>query len=155
MAAESPAAYDGALFANPDVRDETVRYSIVSARHSVLADLKGRDVRAFSRQILAKVKEVYGGNPVPFYTKAGLDKSTYSKIMSHPERKPAKETVLAMAAALRMTLEEAESLLRLAGYAFSPSMETDIVWRNCFVHGVHSLSEVRSLLTQFVPAAHS
>lgn len=71
--------------------------------------------------------------------------------MSHPERKPAKETVLAMAAALQTTLAEAESLLRLAGYALSPSMETDIVWRNCFVHGVHCLPEVRALLTQFVP----
>ena len=98
-----------------------------------------------------KVNEVYDGNPVPFYTAAGLDKSTYSKIMSHPERKPAKDTVLAMAVALRMTLSEAESLLRLAGYALSPSMETDIVWRNCFVHGVHSLPEVHSLLAQFVP----
>lgn len=171
MVEEAPVAYDGAMFSNPGVREPTIRRSVGSARYSVQAglpetrssigsavqsvqaDLRGKDERAFSRRILARIKQVYGGNPVPFYTAAGLSRSAYSKIMSHPERKPAKETVLAMAAALRMTLAEAESLLRLAGYSLSPAIGADIVWRNCFVHGVYGLPEVRSLLAQFAPSS--
>lgn len=153
MVAEAPAVYDGVRFSNPEIREPTVRYSIVSTSQSVQADLRDRDDRAFSRRVLAKVKEVYGGNPVPFYTAAGLSRSAYSKLMSHSERKPAKETVLAMAAALRMTLAEAESFLRLAGYSLSPAIDSDIVWRNCFVHRLYGLSDIRSLLAQFAPSS--
>ena len=89
------------------------------------------------------------GNPVPFYTAAELSRSAYSKIMSFPDRHPSKETVLAMAAALKMPLADAESLLRLAGYALSDSIPSDLVWSACFAGGVHHLPQIRQLLAEF------
>lgn len=109
------------------------------------------DPRAFARRIVRGVKEVYGGNPVPFYTAAGLSRSAYSKLISHPDRHPSKDTVLAMAAALKMDADAATDFLRLAGYALSDSIPADIIWRACFSNDVHHLPQIRSLLAEFAP----
>lgn len=123
--------------------------SVESTRSFLHGELETFDSRAFSRRIVQGVKDVYGGNPVPFYTAAGLSRSAYSKIMSFPNRHPSKDTVLAMSAALKMPLADAESLLRLAGYALSDSIPSDLVWRACFAGGVHYLPQIRQLLAEF------
>lgn len=125
------------------------RYSIASTRSFLHGEFETFDSRAFSRRVVQGVKDVYGGNPVPFYTAAELSRSAYSKIMSFPDRHPSKDTVLAMAAALKMPLADAESLLRLAGYALSDSIPSDLVWRACFAGGVHHLPQIRQLLAEF------
>lgn len=129
--------------------DSPVRYSISSTRSFLQDEFETFDSRAFSRRVAQGVKDVYGGNPVPFYTAAGLSRSAYSKIISFPDRHPSKDTVLAMAAALRMPLADAESFLRLAGYALSDSIPSDLVWRACFAGGVHHLPQIRQLLAEF------
>ena len=126
-----------------------LRYSVASTRSFLLDEFKAFDSRAFSRRVAQGVKDVYGGNPVPFYMAAGLSRSAYSKLISHPDRHPAKDTVLAMAAAFKMPLADAESFLRLAGYALSDSVPADLVWRACFAGGVHHLPQIRQLLAEF------
>lgn len=126
-----------------------VRYSISSVRGSLACMMPELDIRAFSRRVIAEVNAVYGGNPVPFYTAAELSRSAYSKLISHPDRHPAKDTVLAMAAAFKMDLPTAESFLHLAGYALSDSIPADLVWRECFAGGVHHLPQIRMLLSEF------
>ncbi|MBR6021829.1 MAG: hypothetical protein IK066_05355 [Kiritimatiellae bacterium] len=142
-----------------DSPESNVRYSIAARpsaewlrlRASLEADLLDTDPRAFAKRVLQGVREVYAGNPVPFYTAAGLSRSAYSKIISHPDRHPAKDTVLAMAAALKMGPEEAARFLDLAGYSLSDSIPSDLVWRACFSHGVHHLPQITALLDEFAP----
>ena len=125
------------------------RYSISSVRNSLECAMAGLDPRAFARRIMEEVRTVYGGNPVPFYTAAELSRSAYSKLISHPDRHPSKDTVLAMAAAFKMDLPEAEAFLRLAGYSLSEWIPADLVWRACFAGGVHHLPQIRQLLSEF------
>lgn len=109
------------------------------------------DPRAFSKRLQQGVREVHDGNPVAFYTAAGISRSAYSRLISHPDRHPSKDTVLAMAAALRMTLPDAENFLRLAGYALSPHIPADLVWRRCFQTGIHDLAFIRKALVTRSP----
>jgi hypothetical protein len=102
--------------------------------------------RAFTNRIRQGVRDVYGGDAVPFYRNAGLSRSAYSRLLSHPDRHPSKDTALAMAASLRLDLPAAEEFIRLAGYALSPSYPEDVVWRMCFERGIHDLPAIRSLL---------
>ena len=102
--------------------------------------------RAFTNRIRQGVWDVYGGDAVPFYTNAGLSRSAYSRLISHPDRHPSKDTALAMAASLHLDLPGAEDFIRLAGYALSPSYPEDVVWRMCFERGVHDIRAIRSLL---------
>lgn len=104
--------------------------------------------RAFTNRIRQGVRDVYGGDAVPFYRNAGLSRSAYSRLLSHPDRHPSKDTALAMAASLRLDLPAAEDFIRLAGYALSPSYPEDVVWRMCFERGIHDLPAIRSLLAK-------
>lgn len=138
--------------------DAAPRFSIAPSLHRDFESaFGGFDARAFSRFLAGEVRRVYGGNPVPFYTAAGLSRSAYSKLISHPDRHPAKDTVLAMAATLKMDLPAAKRFLELAGYALSASIPSDIVWRLCFERGIHNLPQIRELLSEFAskPAAPS
>ena len=104
------------------------------------------DVRAFCNALRQGVNTVYGGNPVPFYRAAGITRSAYSRLVSYPRLHPAKRTVLAMAAALHLDLPAAEDFLRLAGYALSPAIPADVVWRRCFEQGLHDLTLIKEHL---------
>lgn len=104
--------------------------------------------RAFTDRIRQGVRDVYGGNAVPFYRAAGITRSAYSRLVSHPERHPSKDTALSMAAALKLDEKGVEEFLGLAGYALSPSYPEDAVWRICFRRGIHDLATIRSLLRQ-------
>ena len=102
--------------------------------------------RAFTDRVRRGVREVYGGDAVPFYRAAGISRSAYSRLISYPERHASKDTALAMAAALKLDEEGAKEFLELAGYAFSPSYPSDAVWRICFRRGIHDLPTIRALL---------
>lgn len=138
----------------PRVAEPERRYSISSRnplgfRGDIASAIDAIDPRAFSRHLSRAVRDVYGGDAVAFYTAAGISRSAYSKIISHPDRHPAKDTVLAMAAALKMDLTAAEGFLRLAGYALSDSIPADIVWQACFLRAIHHLPQIRELLAEF------
>lgn len=104
--------------------------------------------RAFTDRLRQGVREVYGGDAVPFYRAAGITRSAYSRLISHPERHPSKDTALAMAAALKLDEAGATEFLELAGYALSPSYPEDAVWRVCFRRGIHDLATIRAFLEQ-------
>jgi len=129
--------------------DDPVEEHLRALVEAEIGDGLPGDPRVFSRFLVQKVQSVYGENPVPFYTAAELSRSAYSKLVSHPERHPSKDTVLAMAAALKMDVPDAERFLKLAGYAFSDILASDIVWRTCFAKGLHNLPQIRELLAKF------
>ena len=111
--------------------------------------------RAFANRVVQGVREVYGGKAAPFYKAAGLSRSAYSKIISHPDHRPSKETVLAMAAAFGMNPGDAKAFLHLAGYSLSEYVREDVIWATCFEHGVHRLDDIKGLLAEFGGAAPS
>ena len=63
------------------------------------------------------------------YKRAGLDKRRFSKILSckKPDYRPRKETVLALAIGLKLTVREGEDLLRSSGFSFSSKDKTDMM----------------------------
>lgn len=111
--------------------------------------------RAFANRVMQGVRDVYGGKAAPFYKAAGLSRSAYSKIISHPDHRPSKETVLAMAAALGMNPGDAKAFLHLAGYSLSEYVREDVIWATCFEHGVYGLDDIKSLLAEFGDVAPS
>ena len=61
------------------------------------------------------------------YKSALMDRRLFSKIISNVYYKPSKDTVIALALALKLSLDEAKDLLERAGYSLSHSITRDIV----------------------------
>lgn len=80
------------------------------------------------------------------YKAAQMDKRLFSKIMSNAEYKPSKDTVIALAFALKLTLKETEDLLARAGYTFSHSNKRDVIIEYFFREGIHNLIDINEVL---------
>ena len=61
------------------------------------------------------------------YKDANIDRRLFSKIISNEGYTPTKNTVLALAIALKLNLDETSTFLKSAGYALSRSSVTDLV----------------------------
>ena len=66
--------------------------------------------------------------------------------MSNAEYKPSKDTVIALAFALKLTLKETEDLLARAGYTFSHSNKRDVIIEYFFREGIHNLIDINEVL---------
>ena len=105
------------------------------------------DHGAFVRRVREEVNRKFDGDAPAFYRAAGISRFQYSKILSHPEAvHPSKDMALRMALAFQYSLQGAEELLALAGFALSPANAADRVWSACFAHGLYHLPSVLQLL---------
>lgn len=80
------------------------------------------------------------------YKAAYVDKRLFSKIMSNREYKPSKDTAIALAFALKLTLSEAEDLLSRAGYTLSHSNKRDVIIEYFFREGIYNIMDINEVL---------
>jgi hypothetical protein len=97
---------------------------------------------------LDKIREEKGMSPAQLYKAAWLDKRLYSKIMSTPNYRPAKNTAISFGLALRLNLDEFALFLQNAGFALSYSSVFDLVVRFCVEREIYDLHDVNALLLQ-------
>ena len=104
--------------------------SVFSDQDSALSleDLIGDVGRTFHEVLFEKITQS-GMTDIEVYKRANMDRKLFSKIRSNPAYHPRKDTVLALAIALKMDLEETQDLLSRAEYALSPSSKSDVIIR--------------------------
>lgn len=87
-----------------------------------------------------------GQDAVFVYKRANIDRKLFSKIKTNPDYIPSKKTVLALAIALELTLEETQSLLKKAGFTLSSSILSDVIIEFFITHGKYDLDEINAAL---------
>ena len=104
--------------------------SVFSTQGSALSleDLIGDVGKTFHEVLFEKIA-LSGMTDIEVYKRANMDRKLFSKIRSNPAYHPRKDTVLALAIALKMDLEETQDLLSRAEYALSPSSKSDVIIR--------------------------
>ena len=80
------------------------------------------------------------------YNAAKMDRRLFSKIMSDRNYKPSKDTAIALVLALHLNLEQAEDLLKRAGYSLSHSNKRDIVIEYFIREEVYDLMVINDVL---------
>lgn len=96
--------------------------------------------------MLTRYINMKGWRASKVYKAAQIDRRLFSKIMSERNYKPAKDTALALAIALELTLQQTRYLLDRAGYTLSHSDKRDVIIEYLIREGVHNLADVNGVL---------
>lgn len=104
--------------------------------------------QSFHEMLFEKIDKS-GLTDVDIYKKANIDRKLFSKIRSNPAYHPRKQTVLALAIALELNIDDAIALLASAEYAFSPSNKGDLIVKYLIEHGVYDIITINFALSEY------
>ena len=101
----------------------------------------------FSERVFQHI-ENKGKSDVEVYTSANLDRKLFSKIRTK-NYQPSKDTAIALALALQLTLEDSLDLLSRAGFTLSHSNKRDLIIEFFIKQHKYDLNELNLVLYRF------
>ena len=114
-----------------------------------LEDIVNNLGESFQKRLLRMIDE-RGMTDPEVYKRANLDRKLFSKIRCSEDYIPKKKTILALAIALRLSLDDTRDLLASAGLALTNNSKTDVIVRFCIENGIYDIYEVNALLFRFL-----
>ena len=113
-----------------------------------LEDIINNLGESFQKRLLRMIDE-RGMTDPEVYKRANLDRKLFSKIRCSEEYIPKKKTIVALAIALRLNLDDTRDLLASAGLLLTNNSKSDLIVIFCIENGIYDIYEVNALLFKF------
>jgi len=117
-------------------------------RSSTATDLRnylGNQDETFSETLL-KMIDLSGRTDPQIYKKANLTRQHFAKIRANPAYAPNKATVLALAVALELNVEQTKDLLSRAGFTLSRAIKFDLIVEYFLRRGRYDIHRINEML---------
>ena len=128
-----------------DVADIRREFKLADRKRRRPPDLTA-DNLTFSAQLLKFVKEKCNGVGPIAYKRAGLDRRRFSRIVSDNNAHVEKETVMRFVIGLQLSRQEADRLMKAAGYYFSTTEPVDCAFLYCMERAIWNIEDVEEIL---------
>ncbi len=99
--------------------------------------------------LLLRIIDAKGFKDAEVYKRANLDRKHFSKIRSNKGYAPSKETVLALAVGMELSLTETKNLLARAGFALSSGSDADIIVAYYIENGQYDIDRINHMLYKY------
>lgn len=110
-----------------------------------LQDVISQAGESFQECLLRMIDE-RGLTDAQVYKRANIDRKLFSKIRCNPGYMPRRKTIISLAVALELNMDEMTDLLRKAGIALSPGSIFDLIIRYCVENQIYDTMTINSLL---------
>ena len=133
----------------PSAREAAPMANVLAgAAHASAAQMTFELDEGFS-ELLFQLIDERGMKDADCYKKANVSKQVFSNIRSNSQYLPSKSTVLALAIALELDLDETKQLLERAGYAISHSSLSDVIVEYFIQNKRYNIFEINQTLFEY------
>lgn len=119
-----------------------------AARKPSLQEVLDQVGESFQQRLLRFIDE-RGLTDPEVYKAANLDRKLFSKIRCSKDYIPKKKTIIALALALKLNLDDAQDLMLSAGYQLTSSSRADLIVMFCLENKVYNIYDVNDLLDRW------
>ena len=105
-------------------------------------------VLSFPARLLIYVREKCNGVAPMAYKRAGISRQIYSRIVSNEGSTVDKRTAMRFCIGLQLEMDEAELLMKAAGFAFSATLPEDEVFAYCINNKIWNLEDINDIMVR-------